>query len=559
MEVNEIRAERLAKTHDPLGLMENSQNSYNYPVFHLDQPSQITYMQQPQPNNNFVPQSSFNMNYMHSSKTTQHQPTTTREFHQTLAPGRLHSQEIMLGTIQGIQNVRNQNGLIAVPRIANQNGNGNVVAARAEGNGSGNTGNQIWCFNCRGLEARIQLQAKEFDLMAAVGDIDEIEEVNANCILMANLQQALTSDNTPSSSFARKFLNEVKDTIVTLQRVVKSKMSLNVNNWSSNVHQEVYKNLKDELATIVNQVDARVQNFEKKFLKEAAKFVQDFKSLVKEADKSLDINKVLEHENERLLRAVASQDIMSIVQNNFVVDTSNLQTELDLECTAKTRRPQPRSNTKNDRVSSESKGSCIKNKEVENDKSEVVCAMCNNACASNHQEPTSKQFLNSTSFLGRSKDEATEEIKTFLKKIQVLLQASVIMTQKIMETMNVRFDELLAMDFEQHSSKPELQGMISGHISSGLDLTYAPSIITSQKPTELAEDVQNAMFNENTFVNPFASASTSSAESSSHTMEPSNVKEDMTVPGWTDSMQEELFQFKQLDVWELVPLSDNLL
>ncbi|GJR49947.1 hypothetical protein Tco_1400468 [Tanacetum coccineum] len=29
--------------------------------------------------------------------------------------------------------------------------------------------------------------------MATVGDLDEIEEVDANCILMANLQQASTS------------------------------------------------------------------------------------------------------------------------------------------------------------------------------------------------------------------------------------------------------------------------------------------------------------------------------------------------------------------------------
>nr|GFD46313.1 Gag-Pol polyprotein [Tanacetum cinerariifolium] len=36
----------------------------------------------------------------------------------------------------------------------------------------------------------IQLQAEEYDLMAAAADLDEIEEVNANCILMANLQQA---------------------------------------------------------------------------------------------------------------------------------------------------------------------------------------------------------------------------------------------------------------------------------------------------------------------------------------------------------------------------------
>nr|GFC97840.1 ribonuclease H-like domain-containing protein [Tanacetum cinerariifolium] len=42
-------------------------------------------------------------------------------------------------------------------------------------------------------EAGIQLQAEEFDLMAAAADLDEVEEVNANCILMANLQQASTS------------------------------------------------------------------------------------------------------------------------------------------------------------------------------------------------------------------------------------------------------------------------------------------------------------------------------------------------------------------------------
>ncbi|GJQ99025.1 hypothetical protein Tco_0522010 [Tanacetum coccineum] len=61
----------------------------------------------------------------------------------------------------------------------NPNGNGNFVATRAEGNGNGNNG--------------IYLQAEELDLMADAGDIDEIEEVNANCILMANLQQASTS------------------------------------------------------------------------------------------------------------------------------------------------------------------------------------------------------------------------------------------------------------------------------------------------------------------------------------------------------------------------------
>nr|GEW32027.1 hypothetical protein [Tanacetum cinerariifolium] len=128
------------------------------------------------------------------------------------------------GEIQGAQNAGvqsggNQNGLVVVPGIANQSGTGNFVAARAEGT---RIGNQARCYNCRGLghiarnctarprrrdtaylhtqlliaqkeEAGIQLQAEEFDFMAATGDLDEIEEVNANCILMANLQQSSTS------------------------------------------------------------------------------------------------------------------------------------------------------------------------------------------------------------------------------------------------------------------------------------------------------------------------------------------------------------------------------
>ncbi|GJZ73164.1 hypothetical protein Tco_0637310 [Tanacetum coccineum] len=122
----------------------------------------------------------------------------------------------------GVQNVRNHNGVIVVLGIAHQNGNGNVVVVPAEGNANGNNGNQIRCYNCRGLghlarsstvrprrrdaaylhtqlliaqkkEAGIQLQAEEFDLIDAAADLDKIEEVNTNCILMANLQQASTS------------------------------------------------------------------------------------------------------------------------------------------------------------------------------------------------------------------------------------------------------------------------------------------------------------------------------------------------------------------------------
>nr|GEY61917.1 retrovirus-related Pol polyprotein from transposon TNT 1-94 [Tanacetum cinerariifolium] len=126
-------------------------------------------------------------------------------------------------------------------------------------------------------------------------------------------------------------------------------------------------------------------------------------------------------------------------------------------------------------------------------------------------------------------------------------------TKKIIETENVSFDELSVMAFEQHSSKPRLQSMTSGQISSGLDLTYAPSTITTQQPTEgeldllfeamyddyiggqplaivesVSPDVDelnpNAMVDGNMFVNLFANSSTSAAaSSSSHNVDPSNM------------------------------------
>nr|GFA25831.1 hypothetical protein [Tanacetum cinerariifolium] len=61
--------------------------------------------------------------------------------------------------------------------------------------------------------------------------------------------------------------------------------------------------------------------------------------------------------------------------------------------------------------------------------------------------------------------------------------------KKIMETMNITFDELLAMALEQNSSRPSLQSMTSGQISSELKLTHAPSTITPQRLSKRDLDI----------------------------------------------------------------------
>nr|GFA07256.1 hypothetical protein [Tanacetum cinerariifolium] len=129
--------------------------------------------------------------------------------HQVAQPGMNMGQDRHMQTVRGndenqfrqyvVQNVGNLNGYNDVgnqviqhavqnPRIQNvvqgngnqnPNGNGTLVAARAEGNATRHNGNQIRCYSCRGKEeAGIQLQAEEFDLMAAAADLDKIEETD---------------------------------------------------------------------------------------------------------------------------------------------------------------------------------------------------------------------------------------------------------------------------------------------------------------------------------------------------------------------------------------------
>nr|GFA04412.1 hypothetical protein [Tanacetum cinerariifolium] len=70
-EVNELRAERLAKFHHPLALMVHSQNSFNFPTTYKDQSSSSTHSQQSFPiKNKYNPQPSLNQNFMQPPMTS---------------------------------------------------------------------------------------------------------------------------------------------------------------------------------------------------------------------------------------------------------------------------------------------------------------------------------------------------------------------------------------------------------------------------------------------------------------------------------------------------------
>nr|GFC45604.1 hypothetical protein [Tanacetum cinerariifolium] len=136
-EVDELKVERLAKIQDPLALMANSNNPYAFLATYQDQsPFNHNYMKQPMPNLEDITDSTTAMNMALS--------LMAKAFKLSYSTTTNNNQRISL-------NPRNRQ--IAQPGNGNQNqiGNGNLLAVRAEGNAAGHNGNQIRCYNCRGL------------------------------------------------------------------------------------------------------------------------------------------------------------------------------------------------------------------------------------------------------------------------------------------------------------------------------------------------------------------------------------------------------------------------
>ncbi|GJR10923.1 hypothetical protein Tco_0793575 [Tanacetum coccineum] len=119
-----------------------------------------------------------------------------------------------------------------------------------------------------------------------------------------------------------------------------------------------------------------------------------------------------------------------VITKKDVNSDSNGLSSTRVDNTAKTRRPQPRSNTKNNRIPSASKSSCNKNKEVEveehprnlllsknkkhmssecnnvklairNDKSEVVCAMCKQCLITANHDVCVLNYVNDMNSRGK--------------------------------------------------------------------------------------------------------------------------------------------------------------
>nr|GEW12897.1 hypothetical protein [Tanacetum cinerariifolium] len=298
------RAQRLANTNDPLPLMANTQKS-----FHLDHSSPITYIQHLQPNNNFVQQPSFNTNYMqqpmqnpedildltiaidmtlalttkaftlnNTTPTNNNQKSSSNPSNmQIVQPGMNMDQDRHMLMVE--DNVGNQFRPNAVQNVKNQVVQNAVQnPTSAEGNGTGINGNPIRCYNYQGEG-----------------------HYASNCIVKprkwdaAYLQQQL------------QISQEEEAGIQSSQEEFKFMATV-----------DAYEETEGVKANCI---------LENNLQPASTSGTQSDKALVYDSDGSAE--KALELEIERLLRVVVSQDIMSVVQRNSVVDTSNIQTELE--------------------------------------------------------------------------------------------------------------------------------------------------------------------------------------------------------------------------------------
>nr|GEZ93462.1 hypothetical protein [Tanacetum cinerariifolium] len=180
-EVDESKAERLAKIQDPLALMANSNNPYASPAPHQDlSPLNQNYLQQPMTNSEDITDpitamnmalalmaKAFKLNYSTPTNNNQRISSNPRN-RQITQPGMNMGQDRQMQMVGGNggnqfrqyvgQNVGNLNGYTAVQNVGNQVAqnprvqndgnqnqirNGNLVAVRAEGNAAGHNENQI--------------------------------------------------------------------------------------------------------------------------------------------------------------------------------------------------------------------------------------------------------------------------------------------------------------------------------------------------------------------------------------------------------------------------------
>ncbi|GJS40222.1 hypothetical protein Tco_0565265 [Tanacetum coccineum] len=246
-------------------------------------------------------------------------------------------------------------------------------------------------------EAGIQLQAEEFDLMAVAADLDEIEEVNANCILMANLQQASTSGTQTDKA-------PVYDS-----------------DGSAEVHH--YDNVMYEIFNMFTQEEQYTELLEP--IPEPHQVPQNDRIFRIQSFKVLGVDIFVP--NKHVKTSVRTTPITvsqpHVITKNDVNSKTNGFSPKVSRSTTRTRRPKPWNNSKCDKVPFKSNSGCLSNKlekmeehhrslqsshypnhtssecnniklAIRNEKSEVICATCKQCLITANHDDCVLQYVN---------------------------------------------------------------------------------------------------------------------------------------------------------------------
>ncbi|GJR71930.1 retrovirus-related pol polyprotein from transposon TNT 1-94 [Tanacetum coccineum] len=146
-------------------------------------------------------------------------------------------------------------------------------------------------------------------------------------------------------------------------------------------------------------------------------------------------------------------------------------------------------------------------------------------------------------------------------------------TRRIIETIHVDFDELIAMASEHNNSGPTLHEMtlhsrfkdscqiLHFHLISPEVIALIAKVVAPEPAASTASSFR--MYSTATVVYTAAPNSehvtkwTKDHPLDNIIVEPKNYKDALTQACWIEAMQEELNEFERLEVWELVPCPDK--
>nr|GEV68725.1 hypothetical protein [Tanacetum cinerariifolium] len=376
-----------------------------------------------------------------------------------------------------VHNIRNQNGLIGVPKNANQNlnRNGNLVAARAEGNAAGHNGNRIRCYNCRGVDGSAEVNDYEncydneiFNMFTQEEQYTELLEHIPEPLQVPQNDNNVISEVTSmeqSGGTVEQHPTNVEETRALYDSLYNN-LAIEVEKikWLQAQLGDLKGKSKDTscVSDALNPLSQKLENenVELEFQLRAQLFnkVSDQKDNKRVTSNSIPIpqeSKVVKNdkviapgmfrinpfktfrEEKHVPNTVsASNRTKPITVSQPLVFTkkdvnsdSNGLSSTGVDNTM-TRRPQPRSNTKNDRVLSASKSSCNKNKGIEVEEhhrnsllsknkkhmsyacnnvkldshnviSKFVCAMCKKYLISVNHDDCLRNYVNGKSSRGK--------------------------------------------------------------------------------------------------------------------------------------------------------------